>query len=408
MTTDTPQLSRPGYRPGQHVTALDGLRGAAVLAVVFYHCLYLPGDNAVVGFFNRLLLTGWVGVDLFFVLSGFLITGILLDTRKSGGGYFVPFYARRLFRIFPLYFLLLAIVFIGLPLVAPGVVPEDAQRSQVWFWLHISNIYYALYYWSWGALSPTWSLAIEEQFYLVWPAVVLLCPPRALKWVCLGLAVMAFGLRVLGRWADFGPVAIYVFTLTRVDGLALGAWVAIMVRDGAMLKRWGGPLITLAAVVGAGMVAFVCFYDRIDNLGRGGQTIGYSAAAIAFAGLILAASGATHANRLQSLCAAGWLRFFGKYSYAIYLFHRPVESFVNRVEARLGWETQGTVPLALLHVGLVLGVTTLVSVVTWYTFESRILKLKRYFPYGAKPRRDAAAAGWESPTLQPSTPGTTR
>jgi peptidoglycan/LPS O-acetylase OafA/YrhL len=158
----------------QRITNLDGIRGIAVLWVMLHHFqLYGEGfppttflDRQV----ERLTISGWIGVDLFFVLSGFLITGILLDS-KSNTGYFRKFYMRRFLRIFPLYYgFLFAFMFV-LPLIDPEGAEFQLQfKEQIWYWTYLINWKLATIYVSeYIGISHFWSLAIEEQFYLVWP-----------------------------------------------------------------------------------------------------------------------------------------------------------------------------------------------------------------------------------------------
>ena len=181
--------------------------------------------------FRGVAATGWAGVDLFFVLSGFLITGILLDT-KGAPRFFRTFYARRFLRIFPLYYGFLAIAFWVAPLLDPslGVVPLSAQG---WYWAYLSNVQLALA----GAwqkpvwIGHFWSLAIEEQFYLVWPFLVYATSAKNLVRVCIALIVAALLTRVALVATGHG-FATYVLTPCRTDALATGALIAALMRTG--------------------------------------------------------------------------------------------------------------------------------------------------------------------------------
>ncbi|HEX6051682.1 MAG TPA: acyltransferase, partial [Gemmatimonadaceae bacterium] len=172
-----------------HVPALDGVRGLAVALVLVCHVAW---DFSSPSYMERGLIevarAGWIGVDLFFVLSGFLITGILLDTR-GGPKYFRHFYVRRTLRIFPLYYAILVGVFVITPLVAATRDRRwftDIVDQQGWFWTYTSNVFLAVTgrWEQTGILGHFWSLAVEEQFYLIWPAVVLLLSPRQLRTAC--------------------------------------------------------------------------------------------------------------------------------------------------------------------------------------------------------------------------------
>src|SRR6266550_1677369 len=249
-----------------HVPALDGLRAIAILAVMGMHFTIVQppflqssvlGDQVI----WQLGLAGWVGVDLFFVLSGFLITGILLDT-KGGDRYFRNFYMRRVLRIFPLYYGSLVVLFLIIPMVAPAIVHDLGRLShgQVWLWTYLSNIAIGITG-SWQAVPPLtghyWSLAVEEQFYLLWPLVVYSVSRSRLLNVALGLWVTALALRMVMLWLGVSPTSVFVLTPTRMDGLAAGAAVATLARQpgGLLAVRQGirralsGGAVGLALIV---------------------------------------------------------------------------------------------------------------------------------------------------------------
>ena len=169
-----------------HLSGLDGLRGLAI-ALVLVHSLTMFVHPVSAGgqLYHAALAFGWSGVQLFFVLSGFLITGILLDTRPTPH-YFRNFYIRRALRIFPLYYVTLAVAFIVLPALdrMPQVYAGDYPH-QAFLWLYLSNWRHDIG----GGFSHYWSLALEEQFYLVWPLVVFFCSRPTLLKICIGLSV---------------------------------------------------------------------------------------------------------------------------------------------------------------------------------------------------------------------------
>ena len=242
----SPTPLAPWSGDGGHIPALDGVRALAILLVmgvhtdVFFRSQPTAGTrlvDAVMGF-------GWGGVDLFFVLSGFLITGILFDTRAAPG-YYTSFYARRALRIFPLYYVALAVILLVLPIL--GAMWHHATpklfEHQAWLWTYTTNIGIALHgRWELAATGQTvlfWSLAVEEQFYLVWPFLVAALSPRALTRLAGAMVVGALLLRLgLVFWGDH-VVAVYVSTLTRMDALAMGALVALAARR-AGCRRTGG------------------------------------------------------------------------------------------------------------------------------------------------------------------------
>ncbi|HEV2844590.1 MAG TPA: acyltransferase, partial [Thermoanaerobaculia bacterium] len=207
----------------ERLPALDGLRGLAILLVLLLHFTVYGGPPATEGIdklFYRAAQAGWIGVDLFFVLSGFLITGILYDA-KGGENYFRSFYARRVLRIFPLYYGALAVFLLLVPALRPG---------SFWHWTYLSNVQIAREGWpDSGALGHFWSLAVEEQFYLFWPVAVLLLARRSLMaacWVCLaGSLLLRVGLHLADQ-----ETAAFVLTPARLDSLAAGALLALAAR----------------------------------------------------------------------------------------------------------------------------------------------------------------------------------
>ena len=232
-----------------HIPALDGVRGLAILLVIAFHARVVFGSTAEIPYLGfRLLGLGWSGVDLFFVLSGFLITGILLDSCESPT-YFRTFYLRRVLRIFPLYFAYLFLILVVARFTWLAISGTDLWQSTNPWW-------YFTYLLNWKAdhgyndhvLGHLWSLAIEEQFYMVWPAVVWLAPRRHLQWLCLAVAAGALGARFWMGSHGFDSEAVYRMTPGRMDTLALGAFVAVGVRDfRAALERHVNEVLLVSA-----------------------------------------------------------------------------------------------------------------------------------------------------------------
>jgi len=246
--------SRPrltGHQPG-----LDGVRGVAILMVMAIHFV---GDSKAQTFVQTLLTKaagyGLFGVDLFFVLSGFLITGILLEA-KNRPHYFRNFYARRTLRIFPLYYGVLAVLFLLLPAVTPlSPLLEQAREQQGWLWTYTTNFYVA-YTESWRSLTYVthfWSLAIEEHFYLVWPLVVFALRRETLERVCVGVVAAGLALRIGLALAGVSEVSISALTPCRIDTLCVGALLAVVAhREGGLemlLERCGKAALVLGAAI---------------------------------------------------------------------------------------------------------------------------------------------------------------
>lgn len=201
---------------------LDGLRGVAILAVLLRHFgLSYPADTPIDQAVSTLFLFGWSGVDLFFVLSGFLISGILIETRHATN-YFASFWARRALRIVPVYFAFLTLWFLVLPQVAPrlGLHANFGEEHWLPYWTWTANLFGGV-----PQLGHLWSLSVEEQFYLAWPVVVWLLSNRSVARLCIVLAVVCPAIRVLLLSVPLEPSWPWEI-FKRADSLALGALVA--------------------------------------------------------------------------------------------------------------------------------------------------------------------------------------
>lgn len=363
----------------RHINSLDGFRGAAFLLVfVRHYSLSSHTHSRAMHLIGAIGEAGWVGVDLFFTLSGFLITGILLDTRDHPH-YFRNFYARRSLRIFPLYYGLFFVLLLLTPFL-----------HLHWRLGHVAYLFYAgnLAY----NLDPTlslikpgaellhfWSLAVEEQFYLVWPLTILLIRSRAaLLRTCFALSLASLLLRcLLVRWSlGSGSEWAYAELPTHMDGLLAGALAAIWFRTVPLGKlvaraRW---ILPLASVLLIGIIIL----SRSGNFNSLGMTtLGYPLLATVFSCMLLMAlQPGTLASRIGSLPA---LRFFGKYSYGMYVFHLVFSPFTSRLQPVLQARLHSIVLGGLLYVGLIFLGTILISVLSFNLYEKRWLRLKSKF-----------------------------
>src|SRR5271154_1735476 len=207
------------------IPQLDAVRGIAVLLVLLHNTDVYPALHL-----HWISANGWMGVDLFFVLSGLLITGILLDTKESDG-YFKNFYARRTLRIWPLYYSLLLFMFVIVPIVRPseGHAVFEARSAPWWsFPIFLQNFLIPIPTQATGALGVTWSLAVEEQFYLFWPLVVRFCNEAQLRKIAIAVICIS---PVLRFYLVQHQVNIYSNTFCRLDGLMAGALLALVIRS---------------------------------------------------------------------------------------------------------------------------------------------------------------------------------
>ena len=370
MTNDG---SEERIAPPPRVPALDGIRGVAILAVVAYHCQLFGriGQTSVAGrLYQTVAAHGHYGVDLFFTLSGFLITGILCDSRGSAS-YFRTFYIRRALRIFPPYYVFLLLVAASLP-----------WTTQAWLWSYLSNIliaresFEALPH----ALRHVWSLAVEEQFYLVWPFVVFVVRPRTLLTVCVATILASVALTTWLMVVTHQEVAAYVLTPTRADALAWGAAVAVAMRltPGVLARvaRYGWPICLGLAVAfvgigiaGHGAVGYLCKWIVADL-----------ACAAALAG---AATGMPDAWPQRVLSWSG-LRAIGRWSYVMYLVQEPVAVVLSRsrIAPRVLAQALGSPLLALVVFTVI--VTTVSAGIGWVsgaTMERWLARVKDRVTY---------------------------
>jgi peptidoglycan/LPS O-acetylase OafA/YrhL len=325
---------------GGRIPQLDGLRGIAIgLVVVWHYFVEVPGHEAsgLASLLRRLFFLSWSGVDLFFVLSGFLIGGILLDNRESPR-YFRTFYVRRAFRIIPLYVLLLVPFWSARASLdtsrSPALAALLAGDIPSWSYAaFLQNFFMA----NAGHFGPqwtaiTWSLAVEEQFYLVLPLTLYLVPRRHVPRLCLACAAAALGLRttlVLAGTTASATGAAYLLLPSRMDALLLGVLGAWLVRDPAWRRRLEGSsraLWLVIAVAGAG-VAVASFRETYFSAPVM-ATVGYSWLAVLYFAALIACV-AADAGPLRAVTTAWPLRALGQVSYFVYLFHTLVLLLVH-------------------------------------------------------------------------------
>lgn len=374
--------------------ALDGIRGVAVAMVFAFHYGGGAKGGMLLSAMNKLRLEGWMGVDVFFVLSGFLITGILYDTRDDSG-YFRRFYARRVLRTAPVFYaaalvlLLLTAVFLYrwhpmhlLFLVYLGNFPADLTPAL--YQIHARTPAADVY------IGHLWSLCVEEQFYLLWPMLVWMVRDRLkLLWTAIGLSVIAFLLRC---WMVFGGVDLRGGWLLKMlpfkmDALLIGAVLALVMR-GNRAPRWqqgckwllvcaGGAIAVLAVVVG----------DQYDHWM---PTIGFTLIALTSAGLVgCALDPRSVVYRVLMLRP---LRLMGRYSYGFYVYHALFAAAWAALTAVLVRRLHSQMLGAALVVAVNFAVTFMLAKLSYELMERRFLRLKRHFAYDLEATADAGAA----------------
>jgi peptidoglycan/LPS O-acetylase OafA/YrhL len=387
---------------------MDGVRGLAILMVMVFHIVEGNHIFTVSGAATRALLGtvlyGWAGVDLFFVLSGFLITGILLSARGDDR-YFSRFYIRRTLRIFPLYYAVLVFLFIVVPHI-PRIYTaglQAAHQHQWWYWTYLTNVPLSLG--DFEAIPwPTthlWSLAVEEQFYLVWPTVVFLAPtPRRLAQMCVGGAVLTLAFRVWAVFFSGNAAGAYFSTFARADALLIGALVAVFF-SGERLGQRATRAARWTVLAGVLLIATL----RIGGprlLGNDWPMLvfGYSLNALTAAGLIIVAITSPATSRIARFWRGRGLRFFGRYSYGLYVFHVLVISMLNQVyrlrPAGAGPDASDLSMRRLLVWSAIYFAATIgLALVSWTLLEQPFLRLKDVLSPSRRPiRAEQTPAGW--------------
>ena len=364
---------------GHHILSLDGVRGVAISLVLMLHLLWANPQTGsrLLDFLSEIRSVGWVGVDLFFALSGFLITGILFDTLNTRH-YFRNFYARRFLRIVPIYYGVILVVFVA---VHP---PTLAQARP--FLLLLTYLQNTPLWWN-GNGSPLaieltnhlWSLSVEEQFYLVWPVILFLVRDRRkLLWIAVILASFAPVARaiLLAHGAPFG--ATYNMTICRADSLLSGAWLALVVRGSLRTRvlKLASPVFVLAFSACMVMAWRTGNFDWQVN--RPINLYGYSLIAIASTAFV--AMALRPGSITGSVMRYRPLRFLGKYSYGIYVYHHIIGftltlTIVNVLHAHIHSKLLFHAARLIVEVPAIL----LIAWLSYHFYEQPFLRLKKYF-----------------------------
>jgi peptidoglycan/LPS O-acetylase OafA/YrhL len=387
-----------------HVRALDGIRGVAILLVLVDHLLWANKitGSSFLDIIGQLRGSAYCGVNLFFALSGFLITGILLDTLGDPH-YFGTFYARRTLRIFPLYYgFLAALLLLTRPLhfVWSG--------WQYYFLTYTQNLAV------WRLNVPLdigsfnivhfWSLQVEEQFYLLWPLIVYrLRRPESLARVALIACVVILAIRIfLIAMRAHHPAfqfrnLTYTATFSTADNILFGCCLCALLRT-----RWRETVLRLAprvfAVSAAILVVTFIVCGGLENpASRFIPTFGYSVIAITCTAVI--AMTQRQGSTTQRLFENDVLGFFGKYSYGIYVFHYSMAGWFTRPIRQYLNDAQGSKLISVVVGALIVGtLSVLVAMASYHLYETPFLRMKRFFRYRGEvdaARSEPPKAGYE-------------
>ncbi len=373
-----------------HILALDGIRGLAILLVLYHHLFWSNPNsgNRIFDFLNAIRASTFVGVNLFFALSGFLITGILLDTVTSPN-FFKTFYARRTLRIFPLYYgVLLGLLLLTRPLHFVW------NGWQYFFLTYTAN----LAVWPRAPLilqrisiDHFWSLQLEEQFYLVWPLILYRVRSlRSLIRISIVTCIAVLLIRIV--LVTGGPYLNNVYlpfssTFSCVDNLLFGCCLCALLRTTfrQQVLDFAPRIFALCVLVLTGAAIVNHGFDWQTSVFI--PTLGFSLIGISCAALI--AMSLRPGSRTKQLFNHPTLRFFGKYSYGLYVFHYPLGFLLTRpvrlyIDAHFHRKVLGVIAGAIV----VFAASTLVALLSYHFYETPFLRLKKYFTY----RKSAATA----------------
>lgn len=374
---------------------MRGLAIALVMALHFVNNQVIP-SNAFERAAVKLTNYGLWGVDLFFVLSGFLITGILVDS-KGRSGYFTNFFAKRALRIFPLYYGVLLLLMVVVPAaLLQRIDPQllDLRHLWAWLWLYLTNFYlgpettFSIPY-----VSHFWSLAVEEHFYLVWPFLMWWLSTRAAMRLCLVLAATALALRI---WFSIeAPSQLYAGVLTpcRIDALCIGAWFALAARDRSPLPSPGA--VRLAWLAGAAVVMLSLWQLTLHRAEALVLPLRTSGLAVFFGAIIYGARYHDGMTLLRATLRLGWLRHLGRYSYGLYVFHGIVAYGMHRYDMPRTFSTLTDTHMlnSALMVSFGVSVSYAIAMLSYHGFEQPFLSLKKRFETPRTTTR-AATGGW--------------
>jgi len=371
-----------------YIRGLDGLRAFAILWVMFGHVSWGSKFTATADYHKLIELaakTGWIGVQLFFVISGFLITKILLQ-GKGRPNQLRHFYIRRSLRIFPVYYVTLILLFIVIPSLGYSLNWLSAEtENQGWYWLYLNN--WLRPYIDNKGFSHLWSLAIEEQYYLVWPFFVIFMNKQWLIRICLAMILSAPIIRFLLFYyfqtdvEGVGARAAYDFTFSRWDSIALGSLLAVLISNQSgidWMKKYASKILIVSVVL---TIVQLVLFRNFSAVGQGGvELLNQTVSAFTFFALVFIVASNNKAWYI-SLLEFTPVRLIGKYSYAMYIFHLPImivwfSYFVPNYE---GVSEVGVLMQVLLNYLIVFTLTFTLAAVSWHVLEYPALKLKRRF-----------------------------
>ncbi|WP_243375589.1 acyltransferase [Geotalea sp. SG265] len=359
------------------VPALDGIRGYAILLVIIIHTFHTfivnrgysadPGIkmlDSIAGF-------GIYGVDLFFVLSGFLITGILINQVNSNN-YFKAFYIKRVLRIFPLYYIYLLAIVILVPLLV-SYVRFNITSLYVYF-IYLQNMFYSSGTLQDYLLCHLWSLAVEEHFYLIWPLIVYFIKPKKVIIISIVFIIIAIMLRsYIILYSHIRPSLADRFTLCRIDSIFFGCLLAYGLRSISFNNYLHKHKYVMLLI--SGLISLVTSLLLIWNINENiHHVISYTVYGVFFTAILNVVMFVDTTSLINKIFDNKLAKFFGKYSYSMYIIHMPITAGLYAIyfEDAPGY--------ALLNAGIFFatttGLTVIGSLISWHILEKHFIKLK--------------------------------
>lgn len=350
----------------KHFKELDGIRAIAALMVMFFHFFHeLVTSNPTLILIKKFAFIGQTGVSLFFVLSGFLITRILLNTKHTDG-FFTNFYVRRALRIFPLYYLFLIIFYFLIPVIEnTEFVPFE---QQIYFWVYLQN--FAITF-NWNSNGPQhfWSLAVEEHFYFIWPLLIYYLDKKRIKVAIYSLILIAFLVRLI---LVINHIEVFYFTFCRMDELAVGALLAVWEVNGKLDNYKANNFIKMAAVL---LIPTLGLWIFTSGMGLDlVQVIKFILLAFCYFCFIGFAITTNENHWLKIFLRNRFFSYAGKISYGLYVYHPLCFLFVN---------THLQLNSIIISFMVSFALCFLIASASFYLLESKFLSFKNKFNYNA-------------------------
>jgi peptidoglycan/LPS O-acetylase OafA/YrhL len=342
---------------------LDGVRAIAIILVMVFHFFQIlnVNENVFLQLLKKISIFGQTGVDLFFVLSGFLITRILLSTKENPN-FFRNFILKRTVRIFPLYYLFLIIFYFFQPLISNN---QFVPFNQQWYsYLYLQN-FATTFGWDFVGPSHFWSLSVEEHFYLFWPLLIFFLDNKKIYYLIGLIVLFSVFLRYIMLCNEF---SVFYFTFTRLDSLALGALLSLLELKKAFKKSNISKFVALLIFTSFLSMILWIYYTGESNIII--ETYKYLLLAIIYFALIGIIISLKEKNIINQILKNKFFSYSGKISYGLYVYHPLSFLIVFKFLNTQNW--------VLLLISCFL-LSYLISSISYHFFEVKFLNLKKYF-----------------------------